>query len=49
MCCNYASANLVGYSSYKTGPTASLCNRGPNPLYPGLCDKSEIVNPNMYF
>lgn len=49
MCCNYASANLVGFSSYKTGPTASRCKKGTNPVYPGLCHESEVVNPNMYF
>jgi len=42
--CNYATTNIIGVPVYRSGPTASLCQTGKNPKYPGLCSESEKFN-----
>lgn len=40
--CNYAVGNIDGYPIYSDGETASDCQTGTNPDYPGLCSIDEI-------
>lgn len=44
--CNYAQANLSGWSTYTAGPTASACITGSDSVYPGLCTVNEPIDPN---
>lgn len=39
--CNFAQGNLMGTPVYEAGTTASKCETGTNPKYPGLCSESE--------
>uniref|UniRef100_A0A1Y9HAA7 Venom allergen-1 n=1 Tax=Anopheles farauti TaxID=69004 RepID=A0A1Y9HAA7_9DIPT len=45
--CNYAVTNVVGTPVYKSGPVASACSTGPNPVAAlnGLCSPAESVDP----
>lgn len=40
--CNYAVANIESWPIYDDGPTASDCQSGTNPEYPGLCSVDEV-------
>lgn len=39
--CNYALGNHPHEMIYEPGPTASECEAGTNPKYPGLCSEDE--------
>ncbi|XP_049541892.1 antigen 5 like allergen Cul n 1-like [Anopheles darlingi] len=43
--CDYGLTNIVERAVYKKGTTASSCNTGTNPTYPGLCSTNESVPP----
>lgn len=45
--CNYSRHNpSIGDKVYVTGPTASACQTGVNPDYPGLCSEMERYDEN---
>lgn len=45
--CNYSFVNFVGLPVYVKGTTASQCQTGTNPNYPGLCNENEPVLSNL--
>jgi hypothetical protein len=44
--CNYASTNIMSWPVYRAGSTASACEDGADPNFPGLCKTSEKIDPN---
>ncbi|XP_017836482.1 antigen 5 like allergen Cul n 1 [Drosophila busckii] len=44
--CNYSSIYALDAPVYEVGRTASRCQTGRNPLYPGLCSTREHYDPN---
>ncbi len=47
MCCNYARSNVIGTPVYVGGLKGSKCKSGVNPTFPGLCNITEVYNPNI--
>uniref|UniRef100_A0A1Y9H350 SCP domain-containing protein n=1 Tax=Anopheles dirus TaxID=7168 RepID=A0A1Y9H350_9DIPT len=45
--CNYGVTNVIGTPVYKSGPVASACTTGRNPLagLNGLCSTAESISP----
>uniref|UniRef100_A0AAG5D352 Venom allergen-1 n=1 Tax=Anopheles atroparvus TaxID=41427 RepID=A0AAG5D352_ANOAO len=43
--CDYSVTNIIDRAVYKRGTVGSACNTGINPLFAGLCNESEIINP----
>lgn len=44
LACNYAVSNIKNWPIYEEGATASACESGTNPDYPGLCSVDEVYN-----
>lgn len=49
MACNYAVTNMDSMPIYEDGPTASGCQTGTNPNFPGLCSVNEKYTTQQYF
>jgi hypothetical protein len=46
LACNYASTNIIGLPVYQSGPVADGCPDGADLQYPGLCTKTDKIDPN---
>lgn len=44
LACNYAVSNIKNWPIYEEGETASACETGTNPDFPGLCSVDEVYD-----